>query len=132
MSKAIRKPRNWMPRQSRELREHMAEMGLYPLQGGYELFVAKTARGWCNWNAKTVTVPLWAFNALRSHREIHGGNKRYFIYYACHEIAHSIAGPKANHGPEFMQEFMRICPKDLQHFELGYKPRNAAAAGIAK
>jgi hypothetical protein len=124
----MRKPNNIMPGQTRELRERLAEAGI-PIPDRLDVYVTKTVRGRACIRGRNVTVPLWAYDLKRSDRDTHGMDPDYPIYYACHEIAHIMA-PGANHGPKFMAAFRAICPEHLQHFELGYKPRNARAAGI--
>lgn len=62
------------------------------------------------------------------HPTYHG----YAIYYVSHECSHVIAGHSAKHGPDFMAVLKRICPVQYIHYETGYKPQNAAAAGISK
>lgn len=91
----------------------------------FEIFVTDTVRGRCSYKARNLTVPLWAFNDKRVG---------YITYYVCHEIAHVMApATRGNvHGPEFQKAFMSICPKEYQHYELNYKPRLAAAAGIKR
>jgi len=96
----------------------------------YTLYVTDTVRGRCYYDPakRFITVPVWAMK----------GNPKgeidfdYRIYYVCHELAHSVAGRAANHGADFMEAFMIICPPHLQHYELNYKPRLAAAAGIRR
>jgi hypothetical protein len=81
-----------------------------------------------------VTVPLWAWKPGDDGCYIHERDPDYGIYYLAHEIAHHLAPAKKGdvHGPAFMAAFKAVCPKELWHHETGYKPRNAAAAGIAK
>lgn len=101
---------------------------------GYKLYCCDTKRGWCYYNTKHITIPLWAVYARR------GG---YLTYYIAHELSHAIASNKFGddyglsyvykpHGPEFMEIFMKVCPKSYQHYEIDYKPRNAKAAGITE
>lgn len=71
-----------------------------------------------------VTVPLW----------VKEKGIDYAVWYLSHELAH-IADwiknrRKLDHGPLFMEQLKRICPPNCIHHELGYKPRNASAAGI--
>ena len=89
----------------------------------YDIYVTKTARGRCCYEGKNITVPTWA---------IEDRGWGFALYYACHEIAHSLAPATRGdvHGPKFMAAFISICPEHLQYHELGYKPRLAAAAGI--
>ena len=74
----------------------------------------------------TITVPKWAFET----------RKRGFLkHYAAHELAHIAAHIKYNkgsdHGPRFY-ECLQQLTTDTLHYELDYKPKNAAAAGIKK
>jgi len=125
------KPRKIMDKETHSLRLMLKAEGLYPMHDGWDIYVTDTVRGRCNYNSKNMTVPLWAFKVSPDKgASKHLNDRGYTLYYACHEIAHGVAGVKAAHGPAFMDVFMAICPKHLQHFELGYKPRNAAAAGI--
>ena len=100
------------------------------IQDGWRIEIVKQSRGRCYYQSKLITVPEWA---LRDSRE---GFK---TYYLCHEMAHAFhyqspgfdhnADP---HGSQFMDWLIRICPKQYLHYELGYKPRYAAAAGITQ
>ena len=92
---------------------------------GWRLYVTDTVRGRTRYDRKDITVPKWAFNTDKIGYE---------IYYACHEIAHILAPAKKgnHHGAEFMAAFKKICPVEFQHYELGYKPRLAKAAGIRR
>lgn len=87
---------------------------------GWKFWVVNSVRGYCIYAKKEITIPTWAIE-----RGID-----YYNYYLAHELAHIFVQDEA-HGQKFMAEFKRICPPDLQHFELEYKPRNAAIAGIA-
>lgn len=86
---------------------------------GWKFEVTNTIRGYAYHRSLRITVPLWAFKRGIGYVE----------YYLCHEAAHAFGN--YNHGPAFMAKFKQICPVDLQHFELEYKPRNAKKAGIA-
>jgi predicted metal-dependent hydrolase len=95
---------------------------LIPYPEGYQFYVTDTVRGYCRYSTKSITVPKWAF----------GKGWDYLIYYICHEIAHAMT-PRVKgdqHGPQFMESFKTVCPVEYQHYELGYKPRLARAAGI--
>lgn len=77
---------------------------------------------------RMITIPFHAINRPKGDG--------YTLYYLAHELAH-IADDDAGtrdrskpHGPSFMQQLKRLCPPEYWHWELGYKPRNAAAAGI--
>ena len=66
-----------------------------------------------------ISIPLWAYRK----------GEDYFSYYVCHELSHQFANG-FSHDKKFYKVFKRICPENIQHFELEYKPRNAKAAGI--
>lgn len=92
------------------------------LADGWRFYVTNQKRGYCWAKHKIITVP--AFAAERS--------LEYKIYYLCHEMAHAFDMCKHQHGPEFMEWFKTVCPPNLWHHEIDYKPRNAKAAGISK
>lgn len=73
------------------------------------------------------TIPWW----VMVEKFKAAGKPGYLIWYIAHELAHIAAPENANHGPLFMAELRKICPSEFQHYELGYKPRNAAKAGIS-
>lgn len=91
------------------------------LDAGWLFFVTDTQRGYTQYHTKVLTIPLWCIKEREAD---------YWKYYLAHELAHTVAGYEAMHGPAFMQAFMSICPKHLQHYEIDYKPSNAMAAGI--
>lgn len=88
---------------------------------GWTFYVVNQDRGRCYFSRKWITIPLHAWQ-----RQSDG----FLAYYIAHEAAHAYAGRKANHGPKFMQWLKKLCPPDYQHYELGYRPRNATSAGI--
>lgn len=90
---------------------------------GWKFYAVDQDRGRCYYGSRVITIPVWVI----TRRSI--GER---IWYISHELAHSFAGWRANHGSDFMEELKRICPPEFVHFELGYKPRNASAAGIRK
>jgi len=50
-----------------------------------------------------------------------------FVYYLAHEISHVLNSPKAkSHGRRFYEIFTRVCPVELQHYELTYKTKTAS------
>lgn len=83
-------------------------------------------RGYCSYTRKLIVIPKWAF--YRTPERVK--DSQYYIYYICHEVAHIIAGVQEQHSSKFMRAFISICPQELQHYELQYKPRSAKAAGI--
>lgn len=78
-------------------------------------------RGRCYYYERTITVPYWA----RAERT----GEAHTVWYLCHEIAHILA-PGHGHDLVFMEALKRVCPPESIHYELGYQPRTAAAAGI--
>lgn len=92
---------------------------------GWKIYAVDQSRGRCYYSSKVITIPIWAIRK----------NPGYFTWYVSHECAHAysyINGTDDIHGPNFMEWLKRICPENAIHYELGYKPRNAAAAGIGK
>lgn len=91
------------------------------LEKGWRIYTVNQSRGRCygGWK-KVITIPVWAIK-----REV-----GYKTWYIAHELAHAFDECIHNHGPEFMEWLKAICPEDCIHFELTYKPRNAASAGI--
>lgn len=89
---------------------------------GWSLYITDQDRGRAQWKFKTFTVPKWVL--------AQGKDKQ--TWYVSHEMAHVYAGWEALHGPIFMEWLKKICPEDCIMHELGYKPRNAMAAGIGK
>ena len=128
----MRKPANVMQHQTNALRELLVAMQI-ELPAGYVVFVTDTGRGRCNYRHKTITVPQWAANNTKRGTQWHKGDKRYVEYYLAHECAHAFTFEETgerNHRGAFMQNFMKLCPPDLWHFETNYKPGLARAAGI--
>jgi len=102
---------------------------LGPLSGhdavkGLRVYPVKQSRGRSYWKANVITIPVFAIHKARI-------NPGFTHYYMAHELAHRFAGNEANHGHDFMRWFRILCPARYQHYELGYKPRLAAAAGIS-
>lgn len=90
---------------------------------GWRMFVVNQRRGRCFYGRRIVTVPVWTFTGTQY-------DNGYRAWYLGHEIAHALAGGRANHGPLFMEQLKLVVPSSWTHHEYGYKPRNAAAAGI--
>lgn len=85
-------------------------------------FLATSQRAsWSHSPYKQIAISDWAINSMRP------GYKEYVI---CHEMAHAFAPKDEIHGARFMSWLQRICPPEYIHYELEYKPRNAASAGI--
>jgi hypothetical protein len=96
----------------------------------WKIYVVDQSRGYCSYTAKIITVPTWAVAPQKQHFYKHKGKPlQYKQWYIAHELAHAYTA-SAHHGPIFMQRLIDTCPEDSIHFELGYKPRNARAAGI--
>lgn len=89
---------------------------------GWRMLVVKQGRGRCYYHKKVVTVPVWAFSEKKDNG--------YRAWYLGHEISHALAGPRAKHGLEFMAQLKLVVPMQWTHYEHGYKPRYATAAGI--
>ena len=92
---------------------------------GWRIYVVDQSRGYCAYRAKLITIPSWVIRKCERTGDI--GEK---IWYIAHEMAHAFDTDHSVHGQPFMQWLIRICPAEYIHHELGYKPRNAAAAGI--
>lgn len=105
---------------------------------GITLFVTDTKCGRYSRKNRNITVPLWAVKTSHHARNSTNGfhDPEYAIYYACHEIAHAMTPDSrvrgVMHSPEFYEAFKSICPEHLWHYEIGYKPALAAAAGIRR
>ena len=88
---------------------------------GWQFYVANHTHGYCNATTKQIVIPAWCLF-------IHG--KGYATWYIAHEMAHAYDMCKSHHGAPFMKQLMRICPKEYQIHEYGYKPELAMAAGL--
>jgi hypothetical protein len=93
------------------------------LKDDWKIYPVSQDTGWCNAYFRIITIPVWAI----TERPI-----PYKEWYIAHEFAHAFDMCKHKHGPEFMEWLKRICPNDVIHHELEYKPRFAAQAGIRK
>lgn len=92
------------------------------LSRDWKIYAVNQRRGRCYYRGKAgvITIPVWAIDHALDYK----------VWYICHEMSHALDTSRSHHGPEFMRILQDICPKESVHFELGYKPRNAAAAGI--
>jgi hypothetical protein len=133
---AVRKPYKINATLTAEVLRHLQAENI-ELPKGWALYVTATVRGRTNYKQKSITVPTWAVE-----KEVYS----YIIWYACHEIAHIHAeqqgvykktrkgnrwvSKEGPHGKTFMACLKKVCPEWAIHHELGYKPRNAAMAGI--
>lgn len=115
------------------LNRALKERGI-AVPAGITLYVTNTKCGrFCDRN-RNITIPTWALDLAPKDASVHKNDAEYAIYYACHEIAHALSEKSRVHGvmhsPKFYVAFKTICPAHLQHFETGYKPQLASAAGI--
>jgi hypothetical protein len=92
---------------------------------GWRFHIVKQSCGRCYYRDKIVTLPEWVCDKIPK-------DFGYFVWYTAHETAHIKAGFLAKHGPLFMHHLKLLCPAIYIHHELGYKPRNATAAGISQ
>ena len=126
MKPGVRKPYKIDQKLSAKFRATI-EKARIAVPEGWTIFVTDTKCGRCYYSKRCVTVPKWAMT--RDARGV--ADSLYKLYYVAHEIAHAITDPKEPpHGAVFMENFKMLCPQELWHYELNYKPRNAAAAGI--
>lgn len=138
MTRQVRKPRNINDTLSGELISRVLILDI-PVPPGVTMYVTDSNTGRFRVNSMTVTVPLWAYN--HTHKKTKD-DPRYAIYYIAHELAHAWVyvngesrdrqgGDDSMHGKKFYKEFKRLCPPDLWHYELEYKPQDAKRAGIS-
>jgi hypothetical protein len=95
----------------------------------YTIWVADWKAGLTSYTRRIVVIPKWAMGKTVERKR----SKLYCVYYLAHECAHTLAYEAygdTGHGEAFMHYFKKLCPVELQHYELLYKPRLAAAAGI--
>lgn len=108
-----------------ELQKHCPK-GISPL---CIIYGVNQRRGRCYQQEQRITVPIWTMEETKK-------KPGYIIWYLAHELAHLAQWQEDqftdNHGPRFMAWLKRICPKEYQHYEIEYKPRNAVAAGISR
>lgn len=112
--------KNNYQKEQRMVDKLIIKLGLSLLLNGWQVEVKNNNRGWCHYHTKYISIPLWSTKRKDGFLE----------YYICHETAHAVAGHKHAHDGCFMVVLKTICPPRLIHFELAYKPRNAASAGI--
>lgn len=102
---------------------HILLSWITPLIGdGWQILVTTQSRGYCHAARRIITIPIHATSKPAD----------YLTWYLAHEIAHAYDQCMHNHGKEFMEWLIKICPNDCIHHELGYKPRNAKQAGITE
>lgn len=90
----------------------------------WQIFTVNQSRGRCYYNTRIITIPAWAMDKEQT-------NPGYVTWYTAHEMSHCYE-PKDGHGDRFMGKLIEICPENCIHYELGYKPRNAARNGIGQ
>lgn len=91
---------------------------------GWRFFVADHTSSWAQRTTKVIVICLSHWHS----------DHDYYNYVVAHECAHAQNWEDGlvneNHGPKFMAALIQICPDEWLHYEIGYKPRNATAAGI--
>jgi predicted metal-dependent hydrolase len=88
-----------------------------------EMHVVNCVRGRAYWFKNIITVPQWAY------RE----GEEYFTYYVAHELSHIISWRKfhnRNHDKYFYEVFKKLCPEDIQFYELRFKKRSGVSFGV--
>jgi hypothetical protein len=120
-----------LPRLPSPLRESIAyltEIGLL------KIYVVNQDRGrFYSTEPMIITLPIW----VMSENDRETGK---FTWYVAHEMSHALNWLNRHHphrefdhhGPNFMACLKMLCPSWCIEHELGYKPRNAAAAGIGQ
>ena len=108
--------------------QNLKDIGKYMYSEGWRFYVVDQSRGRCYYGAKTITIPAWLFR-LPTHHRAFTDQLGYKIWYLAHELSHAYTASD-NHGPLFMARLIDTCPPEYTHYELGYKPRAAKAAGI--
>lgn len=101
--------------------ESLRQAYLRCLGDGWTFLAVDQSCGRCYYRTKEVTIPIWAMRK----------GDIYLSWYCAHEIAHTIAGWQAKHGPEFMAALKQVCPSYAIHLEATYKPREVIRAGIS-
>lgn len=115
----------YMPLIFKDVPESVKEHARKLRDNHWRFYAVSQTRGYCLYRERVITIPTWVIN-INKTPDI---TKK--IWYIAHEIAHALTSPKHKpHGPEFMENLKLVCPPDCIHHELGYKPRNAKAAGI--
>lgn len=119
----MRKPPNIDKRFTERCRDLAAKHGM-DIPEGFVLFGCRRQYGRCD-EVGRITIPIW----LEDFEE---GK---LVQYIAHEIAHAytyIESDSWKHSALFMEYMMILCPEEHWHYELGYRPRAAGAAGIIK
>lgn len=122
---------------ARELIGNQLYETMFAGDDGYQIYMCAQKHGWVCFEDKNLVIPEWSYckpetgNNVKKLNATSANLKEFWVYYLAHELAHAVSGD-GTHGPQFMYRFKIICPIELQFFELGYKPRNAKAAGITR
>lgn len=97
-----------------------------------QIYVTARKRGQANLLTRRISIPAWVFASSITFcgRQKIAGGVDFAAYYLAHELAHLEANT-TTHNTQFMAAFKRLCPPELHWYEAIYKPRLAAAAGIA-
>lgn len=110
----------------------MVEQTMIQLKSmGWHFVFVNQKHGYCavRGGVKSIALPVWVLDTKHRHM---------LIWYIAHECAHAVnqeldgSITKCGHGPQFMYRLKQICPPEHLHYEVDYKPRYAAAAGITK
>lgn len=123
-----RKRAKGLDKHIRLLAKIILEVAGMEIPSDISLYATNQNRGWYVHSKRYISIPRWVIENKKTG---------YDFYYIAHELAHAwvfenVGRNVQSHGPEFMEAFKMICPKEYWHYELGYKPRNAKAAGISK
>jgi len=111
----------WLQRLAPTVRDTLREL---VQEYGWQVYTVDQQRGRCYYNTRVITIPTWAVKQEVTH-------PGYSTWYTAHEMSHCYE-PHDGHGDKFMAKLIQLCPDSCIHYELGYKPRNAARAGIGQ
>ena len=89
----------------------------------YNLIMTDGSKGgYYSPDTKELAIPKWIFET-----DCHNNpDTTYCFYYVAHELAHACVGFKeaVEHGELFYNYFKKLCPVQLQYWELHYLPDN--------
>jgi hypothetical protein len=91
----------------------------------WKIYCVDQVQGMFHESKGYITIPLFVIQRPKG--------EGYLKWYVSHELAHLFNYHYAtgkNHDAGFMTWLKKICPREFLHFETGYKPSLAAAAGI--
>lgn len=121
-----------------ECPESVKEYARILLSHDWKIKVAKQNNGWCLVRERMIVLPEWLWVPWSKEAARLGAQPGYKVWYIAHELAHAfdfkVNGWNKDRGPHdefFMAQLKRICPENVIHYELEYKPRLAKAAGIS-